>query len=145
MFARLAPNQVAAVSDRQVPLDTVLRAGIHDAADIGVIATRAAKGRIAVLLWHYHDDDVSGSGATVHVVMAGGRTNGVARLWRVDARHANAFGAWQVMGSPARTDESQIAALHVAARLVAEDVPLRNGAIGVTIPRQGVVLLELER
>ncbi|MET3827569.1 beta-xylosidase [Sphingomonas sp. PvP055] len=63
---------------------------------------------------------------------------------RVDATHANAFGEWQKLGSPAQPSAAQVAQLKTASRLVAETVAVTPGGIDVTIPRQGVVLVELQ-
>ncbi len=142
LFARLGPDSVAASSDGQVPLDAVLRDGVRGPADVGVIATRGADRRVAVLLWHYHDDDVAGPEARIDLRVAGVSPAAVGRMWRVDPAHANAFGAWQAMGSPARPTVAQIAALKRASMLVPEDVRLKNGRLGLSLPRQGVALVE---
>ena len=142
LFARLGPDTVAVSSDGQVPLDAVLRDGVRGPADVGVIATRAADKRVAVLLWHYHDDDVAGPDARVDLRVAGVSPAAVGRMWRVDPAHANAFGAWQAMGSPAKPTVAQIAALKRASMLVPEDVGLKNGRLGLSLPRQGVALVE---
>ncbi|TPG51766.1 beta-xylosidase [Sphingomonas glacialis] len=144
LFARLGETQVAASSDGEIALDRIVRDGVRGSPDVGVLATRTAGGKLAVLLWNYHDDDVPGPAAAVHLTLAG-KHGAVARLWRVDARHANAFGAWQAMGSPARPTADQVARLQMASRLVAEPLAVGADGIDVTIPRQGVALIELER
>jgi xylan 1,4-beta-xylosidase len=63
-------------------------------------------------------------------------------MWRVDPAHANAFGAWQAMGSPAKPTVAQIAALKRASMLVSEDVRLKDGRLNLSLPRQGVALVE---
>ena len=143
LFARLGPERLDARSDAQVPLDTMLRDGVRGAPDVGVLATRTAAGRVALLLWHYHDDDVAGPDARVTLDVAHVAPAVVGRLWRVDARHANAFGAWQAMGAPARPTPAQVATLTHAARLTPEALRLTGGRLTLTVPRQGVVLVEL--
>ncbi|MGY2734491.1 GH39 family glycosyl hydrolase [Sphingomonas sp. UYP23] len=144
LFAKLGETQVAASSDGEIALDRIVRDGVRGVPDVGVLATRTAGGKLAMLLWNYHDDDVAGPAAAVHVSLAG-KHGAVARLWRVDASHGNAFGAWQAMGSPVRPSADQVARLQAASRLVAEPLALSAGGIDVTIPRQGVALIELER
>jgi xylan 1,4-beta-xylosidase len=66
-----------------------------------------------------------------------------AALWRVDKTHANAFAAWQAMGSPQSPDQNQYAQLEKASQLQAETVNVTAGKITLTLPRQGVALLVL--
>lgn len=81
--------------------------------------------------------------AAVHLTLAG-RHGAAARHWRVDATHANALGAWQKMGSPARPSADQVAQLQAASRLEAEPLALTGGGADVVIPRQGVALVEIQ-
>ncbi|KQM12898.1 beta-xylosidase [Sphingomonas sp. Leaf24] len=148
MFAKMGPERIAATSSAQVPLDAVVKDGVRGQADIGTLATRTPDGRIAVLLWHYHDDDVAGPVAQVKLDIAGAKA-GPVRLWRVDGSHANAFTAWQRMGSPQSPDEKQYARLESASKMQEEAVSSsangRGGrSITVQLPRQGVALLTLD-
>jgi xylan 1,4-beta-xylosidase len=142
LFARLGSDSVAASSDGQIPLDAVLRDGVRGPADVGVIATRGADQRAQVLLWNYHDDDVPGPDARIDLRVSGVAPAAAGRMWRVDPAHANAFGAWQAMGSPAKPTVAQIAALKRASMLVSEDVRLKDGRLNLSLPRQGVALVE---
>ena len=142
LFARLGSDSVAASSDGQIPLDAVLRDGVRGPADVGVIATRGADQRAEVLLWNYHDDDVPGPDARIDLRVSGVAPAAAGRIWRVDPAHANAFGAWQAMGSPAKPTVAQIAALKRASMLVPEDVRLKDGRLNLSLPRQGVALVE---
>ncbi|WP_354291880.1 beta-xylosidase [Sphingomonas sp. PvP055] len=87
LFAKLGENQMAATSDGEVALDTIVRDGVRAAPDVGALATRDRAGKVAILLWNYHDDDVPGPAAAVHVAL-GGKHGTTARLWpgRCDAR-----------------------------------------------------------
>jgi xylan 1,4-beta-xylosidase len=152
LFSKLGTERVAAASSGQAPLDAVMSEGVRGAADVGALATRDARGDVAVLLWNYHDDVVAGPDATVHVSVKawrGGR--GVrATLWRVDGAHANAYTAWRAMGAPIAPDAAQYAELERAAELREEAVAVTAGArreVGadVVVPRQGVALLVFSR
>jgi xylan 1,4-beta-xylosidase len=145
LFAKLGPEQIAASSDGQVPLDAIVTNGVRETPDVGVLATRAKDGGITILLWHYHDDDVAGPSAQIRLSLANavGSTHGT--MWRVDPNHANAFAAWQHMGSPARPSEQQVGELTKASRLVAEPVTFRDNVLDLVLPRQGVALIELQR
>ncbi|HTU66581.1 MAG TPA: hypothetical protein VMF52_11570 [Steroidobacteraceae bacterium] len=145
LFAKLGTDKLPARSDAQVPLDELMSGGVRGAADVGVLATRTREG-LAVLLWHYHDDDIPGPDAAVRLAIDGRVPAGTrATAWRVDGSHANSFAAWQAMGSPPSPNAAQYAALEDAATLRAEPVDIaiakRRATIDITVPRQGVALL----
>ncbi|KQM35860.1 GH39 family glycosyl hydrolase [Sphingomonas sp. Leaf10] len=144
MFAKMGPERIAATSSAQVPLDAIVKDGVRGDADIGTVATRTPDGRVAVLLWHYHDDDVAGPVAQVKLDIAGAKT-GWAKLWRVDGEHANAFTAWQRMGSPQSPNEKQYAELETASAMREETVSAAGDrSFTIALPRQGVALLTLD-
>ena len=154
MFAMIRGTTIAAVSDHQIPLDDMMRAGVRGAPDVGSIAARDGN-RIAVLVWHYHDDDVAGPDAQVHldlIHLPRAFAKG-ARLtqFRVDRDHSNAYTAWLAMGSPEAPNDAQRAALLKAAQLAKttpDDQPIKvargAAALDLTLPRQGVALLVLQ-
>lgn len=147
LFAQLGPERLHAVSDAQVPLDRIVAEGVRGAADIGTIATRLADGRTAVLVWHYHDDDVAGPPAAIRLTVRG-RQGGTATILRVDDAHGNAFAAWKRMGAPLNPDATQYAALEAASVMQPQPVVLKAGANGAAVatfdlPRQGVALVML--
>jgi xylan 1,4-beta-xylosidase len=151
LMARLGPDQIAASSDAQTPLDRIVAEGVRGAPDIGALATRTAQGKVAVLLWYYHDDDLPGPDASLHVRLVGLRAGGhSARIWRVDGTHGNAFAAWQAEGAAPKPTPAQVARLTKAARLAPEAIgpvrATRDGAavVNLRLPRQGVALLELD-
>jgi xylan 1,4-beta-xylosidase len=71
LFARLGTTQLATVNAAQIPLEEVMAKGVQGDADVGSIATRNADGHVALLLWHYHDDDVAGPDAQVSISLKG--------------------------------------------------------------------------
>jgi xylan 1,4-beta-xylosidase len=144
LFAKLGTTQLATVNAAQIPLEEVMAKGVQGQADVGSIATRTADGHVALLLWHYHDDDVAGPDAQVSISLEGLKTTpAAATLWRVDKTHANAFAAWQAMGSPQSPDQNQYTQLEKASQLQAESIDVAAGKITLTLPRQGVALLVL--
>ncbi len=152
LFAKLGPTQLAAFSAGQQPLDAILKSGVRGDPDVGILATRTADGKIAILVWHYHDDDVAGPTANVSIALTGlgkARSVGVTQ-WRVDESHGNAFAAWNAMGSPRAVSRDQYAALETASRMKPEGwatpVGVRQGRaeLDFSLPRQGVSLLMIE-
>lgn len=152
LFAKLGDTRIAARSSGQIPLVAMVEQGVRGAPDIGTIATRTADGKLAILLWHYHDDDLAGPDAAIHLKLAGlgrGRSLQLTQ-WLVDEGHANAFSAWKAMGSPQSPDAAQYAALEKASRLEpvrpARAIAVKEGraSVEVTLRRQGVALLVLD-
>jgi len=146
LFAKLGETQLASTSSAQVPLDTVMTRGVSGDADVGSLATRTKDGKIALLLWHYHDDDVAGPDAQIRVSLTGlHRSPGNATLWRVDPDHANAFAVWRKMGEPRSPNGKQYAALAAASQMHPENVTVgAGGTIDVRLARQGVALVVLD-
>ena len=151
LFAKLGPDEVAATSDAEVPLDLIEARGVEAAPDVGVLATRTTDGKLAIFVWHYHDDDVSGPVARVRLHVTGLKAPTVkVTQWRVDADHGNAFTAWQKMGSPQSPNETQYRVLEAASAMQPQAWPAPIAVSGdatdldFTLPRQGVSLLIVE-
>ena len=75
---------------------------------------------LAILVWHYHDDDVAGPEAAIKVSVKGLR-RGIASVthYRIDQLHSNSYAAWQRMGSPIAPDKAAYDAPRAAAQLAA--------------------------
>lgn len=151
LLSRLGPEQVTAISSSQVSLDRILSIGVVDAPDVGVLATRGPHGRVDILLWHYRDDDVPGPSAVVHLSVRGiaGGVKPRVLAWAVNRRSADAFSAWQAMGSPTSPTDAQVARLVAASRLVSRPLremrETRDGTLAadLEVPLQGVELIEI--
>ena len=67
----------------------------------------------------------------------------------VDAHHANAYAAWQAMGSPQHLTPDQLTAIRKAGALTTEEQPAipkssqTVGTLETILPRQAVVLYHL--
>ena len=151
MFSQMNGQQLAVTSDRAISLDDMKRKGVRGQPDVSAIAS-GDKNKIAVLVWHYHDDDLPGADAAVNLKLAGiPFTSGKAKLARcvIDAEHANTFSAWQKMGSPVPLTAKQFSELEAAGKLSPLGEPgkieVNDGAaeIKFNLPRQGVSLLVL--
>jgi xylan 1,4-beta-xylosidase len=141
-------KRLPAKSSNQVSLDDILANGVRGDADVGVMAARRDDA-VAILVWHYHDDDVAGPDAVVKVNVKGLR-RGMPTVanYRIDRDHSNSYAAWQRMGSPIAPDKTAYDALRAAAQLAALDASKTSVArVGGTVqlsfvlPRQGVSLL----
>jgi len=149
MLGMMGRARVSAESTHAVALEEITRAGVRGAPDVGVLASRD-RNRVAVLVWHYHDDDVAGPAADVKLDVARMPTATRRVLfhhYRVDGQHSNSYEAWKKMGRPQQPTAEQYAELERAARLELFEGPrwmnLEAGALASTfrLPRQGVSLL----
>ena len=152
LFARMGGQRVPAESTGEVPLERIVSAGVRDRPDVGALASLDGS-KLAVMIWHYHDDDVAGPDAAVTLSLAGlpaRASDARVTHYRIDDTHANAYGEWKRMGSPLAPNETQYRRLLEASKLATIDqpAPVRASSgtrdIRFTLPRQGVSLLVLD-
>lgn len=150
MFGMMGDQRLRVESDRAISLDEMLKTGIKDKADINGFATRSPRS-VDVMVWNYHDDDVTASDAKVTVPVAGLPIEAKRvqiRHYRVDRDHSNSYAAWKAMGSPQTPTPEQYASLERAGHLELLSppvwLPVVNGKVEVsfTLPRQGVSLIQ---
>jgi xylan 1,4-beta-xylosidase len=152
MFARMTGTRVKAQSSGQVQLEKIMAGGVRDEPDVGILAS-VNEGRVAALVWHYHDDDVAGPVASVKLELRGLSWSGNAELihFRVDENYSNSFEKWKAMGSPQQPTAKQYAELTEASKLAMLESPrpliVKDGGSIITfdLPRQGVSLLLLQK
>ena len=153
MFAAMGPERLSATSTGQVELADIISKGVRGAPDVGVLASRAPN-KIAVMVWHYHDDDLAGPDAAISLAISGLPANlQSARLthYRIDQNHSNPYAEWLRMGSPVAPDPKQYAALEQSSKLATlaaspATVTVARGQakLDFALPRQAVSLLILE-
>jgi xylan 1,4-beta-xylosidase len=153
MLAKMHGTRVATHSSGEVSLDEIIRTGVRGAqADVAALAAIDAH-QLAVLVWHYHDDEAAGPDATVELSLANLPAAAKAAdvkfaHYRIDDAHSNAFTAWKKLGSPSGPSVAQYKQLVAAGALGRlDDVPatVRTDApLKFTLPRQAVSLLVFE-
>jgi xylan 1,4-beta-xylosidase len=152
MFSLLEPRRVAVENPSVKDLDTLIRESVRQEADVHAFASRGERA-VSVLVWHYHDEGVSGPAATVALTVQGlASAAKEARLthYRIDDQHSNAYTAWQKMGSPPKPSAKQRELLQQASELAKLEAPgsvaVRDGqcSLRYTMPRQSVSLVRLE-
>jgi len=153
MFSRVSGQRVFVESDGAVALDVMLKDGVRAKPDVGALASLDRK-RLCVLIWYYHDDDVTGPAAEVQLGLSNLPVrSGTMRLrhFRIDDSHSNAFTEWQRMGSPQQPTPAQYARLEKAGQLAELNAPRTvrvkdaSATLRFMLPRQGVSLLVLDR
>jgi xylan 1,4-beta-xylosidase len=140
---------VATESSGALPLDDIVARSAAAASDVNAVATKNGD-EVYVLLWNYHDADVSAAPTPVSMTIDGlGSRDVLLSEFLMDATHSNAYTAWKQMGSPAHPSAEQIDQLQKEGSL--EEVTpnphasVDNGKVNlaVTLPRQGVMLIRL--
>jgi xylan 1,4-beta-xylosidase len=125
---------------------------VRDSADVSALASRDGNS-LAVLAWHYHDDDIAGPAAAIDLSITGlpaGLLTAKLRHYRIDSEHSNAFESWKRMGSPATPTAEQSRDLETAGQLAElhgpQAIAFKDGAgrLSFTLPRQAVSLVVLE-
>jgi len=149
MLGMMGGERVEARSSGAADLDAMLKAGVKGKADIGALASGKDRSA-AVLVWHYHDDDLPAPPADIELTVRGlpyGRV--LLHHYRVDREHSNAYEVWKQMGSPQAPTERQLRQLERAGQLQLIGSPEWRSAtdsqlvMRFRLPRQGVSLLTL--
>jgi xylan 1,4-beta-xylosidase len=150
MYSRMNGVRLATESSAEIALADIMRDGVRQTPDVAALASREGK-ILHVMVWHYHDDDVSGPDAAVTLAIDGLNAS-TARVshHRIDETHSNSYAAWKRLGSPLAPDDRQYAALQAAGQLTPLGEPttiaIANGIgrLSFSLPRQGVSLLTIE-
>jgi xylan 1,4-beta-xylosidase len=150
MFAKMSGQRVAVVSSGGLDAETILKSGVRASPDVSALAA-LDHGKLAVLVWHYHDDDIPGPDAQVTLALTNlPITSGEATMTQycIDADHSNSYQAWLRMGSPSPLSAQQFSELEKAGQLAvlgqSKKVRVANGnaTLNLILPRQAVTLLE---
>ena len=151
MFGKMSGERVAVDSSAGLNAEIIRTKNVRGDPDVSALAS-LGKNKLAVLVWHYHDDDLPGPDAAVDLTLDGIPFNsGEATLthYRIDADHSNSYEAWRRMGSPLPPSAEQNAELEKAGQLAElgrpEKIRVENGGCDLkfNLPRQGVSLLVL--
>jgi xylan 1,4-beta-xylosidase len=140
MLSLMGAERIAVQSDGAVPLDTIVKEGVRDRADVSALASRGARS-VTVLAWHYHDDDEAGPSAEARLDLRGlpGNLSSCSvRRYVLDGHHGNAFTAWQRMGSPAHPEAAQLDRLRMSSVLpeLVEKATVSNGSATIRFELQ---------
>ncbi len=151
MFSKMSGQRLTTQSDVSPTLDQIIKDGVRTQPDVSAFASMRGN-QLAVMIWNYHDDDLTGPSAAITLKIPGlPVSTGKAALthYRVDETHSNAFTVWRALGEPKKPDPSQYAELEAAGKL--EEIPATPVSISdhtlnlsIDLPRQGVSLLILK-
>lgn len=148
MFGMMDGKRIRVQSDGLHAADIIAN-GVRERRDVNAIATRKDRS-MWVLIWNYHDDDVTTSPAQLELMIDGidaGKT--LVHHYRVDQEFSNSFEAWKKMGSPQQPTAEQYGALEQAGQLQLRSSPewktVKNSAtkLAIELPGQAVSLMQL--
>lgn len=119
-----------------------------------VLATRRADGTLVLAVWNYAPsgldqdadkaDKAKSEPITLTLKFANANAQS-AKIERVDAEHGDLRGAYAKMGSPQYPTPAQIKTLREIAQLpAAENVPIKDRSLSVTLPPQGLAVIEIK-
>ncbi len=151
MYGMMSGKRVAVKGNQKYTFTTVRDSSVRGSrADVDALASKDARSA-AVMVWHYHDDDVQAADATVEVTITGlpaGQVN--FHHYRIDNENSNSYEVWKKMGSPENPTKEQIATLEKAGQLALLTSPqylkTTKGELKLVfkLPRQGVSLLKFD-
>src|SRR6185503_4187417 len=142
MMAKMSGLRIEARSSGDPGVEEIIKSGVRGATpDVAALASLdTGRRQLAILVWHYHDDDLAGPEAVVDLSLAGlpaaatiaGSPLRLAH-YRVDQEHSNAYTLWQKLGSPIAPTRAQYQQLEAASQLASltgapTTVALENGA-----------------
>jgi xylan 1,4-beta-xylosidase len=151
MLGLLGSERVKVTSSGALPTQEVVHNGVQALPDVNAIAAHKDR-EIEILIWNYHDDDVSVPAAPIDLVVSGlpaEAKRGLLEHFRVDSGHSNAFAAWKEMGSPQSPSASEYERLQASGQLQLLNSPawiaIQQSAVHLqfTLPRQGLSLVRL--
>ena len=150
MLGMMSGNRVEVNGDLAYDFKAIRDSGVRGSrADINALAAKET-GRVTVLLWNYHDDDLVDAGSPVELFIKGLNAKKVLLThFRIDGDHSNSYEAWKKMGSPQNPTADQIIALEKAGELTLMDAPkslnIKKGTLRIKmqLPRQAVSLIEI--
>jgi len=153
MFSMMEGERIAVSSDAEVPLEEIIRESVREDPDVSACASMG-DGKMFILAWHYHDDDLPGPPANLRISLEnlpGDKRAARLDVYLVDREHSNAYTTWQELGSPQEPGPEQYQMLEESSHLdqVVEmkKLRIRNGSasLELALERQGVALLVVSR
>jgi len=108
------------------------------------IVTRRADGALVIAVWNLFLPEENGRSKKVTIVLRGLAGRHRIALCRLDATHGSLMGTYDKLGKPQYPTQAQIAQLRRASEIPPpETILLENGKITISIPPQGLALLEI--
>jgi xylan 1,4-beta-xylosidase len=149
MFGLMGGKRIAVKTKNGLNAADIITNGVKENNDINAIACKNGNS-ISIMVWNYHDDEVSGTPAPVELSINGmGKNKVLVKHYRVDQQFSNSFEQWKKMGKPQNVSDEQYTVLQAAGQLQSYTSPEwkqaknENITVKFDLPRQGVSLVQL--
>lgn len=114
--------------------------------DANILVTRRKDGALVVAVWNVVDPDKKGVEQSVALQFQNVPASSQVVIHRVDATHGNVLPAYEAMGKPRYPTQKQIGELNRASTLAEpEKTSLKQGLLRITVPVNGLVVMEVGR
>jgi xylan 1,4-beta-xylosidase len=108
------------------------------------IVTRRSDSALVIAVWNLFLPEENAQPKKVIIVLRGRTGRPRIALYRLDATHGSLIAAYEKLGKPQYPTQAQIAQLRRASEIPPpESLLLKNGKITVSLPSQGLALLEI--
>ena len=149
MFGMMDGKRVLVNSVNGLTAGDIITKGVRERNDINAIASRHMNS-VNIMVWNYHDDDVTGASSNVELSISGISSKKVmVHHYRVDRQFSNSFEVWKAMGKPQQVTDEQFHELERAGQVQLYSSPqwnkIDNGSttLKFDLPRHGVSFLKL--
>ena len=149
MFGKMNGQRLSVNTNKGLAAADIIANGVRTENDVNAMASKDQRS-VCVMVWNYHDDNVTGPATPVELTINGLSKNKVqVNHYRIDQEHSNSFEKWKAIGSPQQVSADQYKALEQAGQLQEMAPPtakaVANGKMMLTfdLPRQGVSLVQL--
>jgi xylan 1,4-beta-xylosidase len=149
MFGMMDGKRVLVNSVNGLTAGDIITKGVRGRNDINAIASRHMNS-VNIMVWNYHDDDVTGASSNVELSISGISSKKVmVHHYRVDRQFSNSFEVWKAMGKPQQVTDEQFHELERAGQVQLYNSPqwnkVDNGSttLKFDLPRHGVSFLKL--
>lgn len=151
MFGMMQGSRLDISGDLAYDAVKIRDESVRGQADINALASKSDRG-ICVMLWNYHDDDITDVPSARVDLTINGLSEGRILMchYRIDKHHSNAYTVWKHMGSPQTPTAEQIEQLEAAGQLEMFPSPewltVKDGqaTIHMHLPRQAVSVITIE-
>ncbi len=111
-----------------------------------VLVTRRSDGTLVVAVWNQVEPDQKGTPQHFRLEFRNVKTAEPVLVRRVDENRSNSLAAYRAMGSPRYPTQAQIEQLNRESALAApEAATMKNGAVDLEVPVNGLAVLEVSR
>jgi xylan 1,4-beta-xylosidase len=149
MFGMMSGQRISVTSSNALHAADIIANGVRAESDVFAMASKN-QNSISIMVWNYHDDNVSGPSSPIEMVINGiDSSKTIVHHYRVDDQFSNSFEVWKTMGKPQRVADEQYQVLERAGQLQLYTSPQwkeTNGGkttLKFDLPRQGVSLIQL--